>query len=168
MDEFTLECWLPVPGWEDLYLVSDQGRVRTQHKRSRAKNGFLKLRPKSDGYFHVALCRDGRRVDIGVHQLVLLAFAGPRPAGKEARHLNGNPADNRWPENLVWGTKSENTYDRVRHGTHKDSRKTCCRHGHKFTPANTYMHAGKRHCKTCRRDEKRRRRAAARSTQLAA
>lgn len=50
-----------------------------------------------------------------VHRAVLAAFVGPCPAGMEARHLNGEHADNRLV-NLAWGTKKENAADRKRHG----------------------------------------------------
>jgi hypothetical protein len=54
---------------------------------------------------------------IYVHILVLNQFWGPCPPGQECRHLNGNRSDNRWPENLVWGTPKENQQDRIQHGT---------------------------------------------------
>jgi hypothetical protein len=72
----------------------------------------------------------------------------------EARHLNGNPADNRWPENLAWGTQSENNLDRVRHGTfrNRNTDKTHCDHDHEFTPENTGRWAdGRRYCIACRK-----------------
>jgi hypothetical protein len=34
----------------------------------------------------------------------------------ETRHLNDDSTDNRWPENLVWGTHPENCEDRDRNG----------------------------------------------------
>ena len=51
-----------------------------------------------------------------VHNLVLTHFAGERPEGKIARHLNGNYLDNRLT-NLCWGTHAENTVDKIIHGT---------------------------------------------------
>lgn len=57
-----------------------------------------------------------RMVKRFVHRLVLEAFVGKCPDKMHARHLNGNPSDNR-VENLAWGTRSENMMDRVRHGT---------------------------------------------------
>jgi len=69
--------------------------------------------------------RDGYRVThlrtdrlLRVHALILDAFAGPRPAGKVCRHLDGNRANNAI-ENLAWGTPQENNDDKVRHGTDK-------------------------------------------------
>jgi len=50
-----------------------------------------------------------------VHGLVCRAFHGPKPRGKQVRHLDGVRANNR-PENLQWGTAKENADDRRRHG----------------------------------------------------
>lgn len=55
---------------------------------------------------------------VPVHRLVLEAFVGPRRAGRQARHLNGDRYDNRL-ENLAWGTAKENAADKVRHGTQR-------------------------------------------------
>ena len=72
------------------------------------------------------------------------------------RHLDGIPANNR-PENLRYGTGSENIYDAVEHGTHYQARKTHCPAGHEYTEENTYVFPnGARHCKTCRRESGRR------------
>ncbi len=51
-----------------------------------------------------------------MHELVTLAFHGPRPEGLTVRHLDGNPANNT-PENLLWGSWLEQAQDRARHGT---------------------------------------------------
>ena len=51
-----------------------------------------------------------------IHQLVLEGFVGKRENGLETRHLDGNPANNQL-SNLVWGTRQENQFDRLRHGT---------------------------------------------------
>lgn len=69
------------------------------------------------GYLSVCIGHDdGTRRNRYVHDLVLLAFAGPRPtADHEALHGNGCRADN-WLHNLRWGTVKENADDRERHG----------------------------------------------------
>lgn len=78
----------------------------------------------------------------------MLAFVGNRPQDmKHIRHLNGNPLDNRL-DNLVYGTPSENAYDRVRHGTFRTryADKTHCDEGHPYV----FSHAkGYRHCPVC-------------------
>ena len=92
-----------------------------------------------------------------VHRLVLEAFVGPRPEGMVARHLNGDPGDNRL-ENLAWGTQSENNYDKVRHGTHHNANKTHCPSGHEYRGDNIKWYKGFRFCRACHRISERRRR----------
>jgi len=50
-----------------------------------------------------------------VHILVLEAFVGPTPKGKECLHANDVPWDNRW-DNLRWGTRSENLIEAYANG----------------------------------------------------
>lgn len=107
---FPVECWLPVPGFEDQYQVSDLGRVRSLRW---ATPRVLRPGPSNYGHLSVVLGRGNTRM---VHALVLLAFVGARPSGAECRHLDGNPANNRL-DNLRWGTRTENILDAVRHGT---------------------------------------------------
>lgn len=116
------EEWRPVPGFP-LYEVSNLGRVRT-HKplggpseRPRQEPLLLRTRLNSHGYRRVGLRRDGANFVRTVHALVLVAFAGARPADMECRHLNGDKTDNRLV-NLAWGTRAENARDLVQHGGH--------------------------------------------------
>lgn len=75
------------------------------------------LFPVPGGYVLVHVYLDRKRRTRGVHLLVLEAFSGPCPEGWECRHLDGNGHNNQI-SNIAWGTKSENTIDQVRHGTH--------------------------------------------------
>lgn len=138
------ERWLPVVGYEGRYEVSDMGRVRsldrlvaTQQPKERKTFKGRMLRPVKFGdrknYLAVCLHRDAkpRQTTRRVHVLVLEAFVGPRPDGQYARHLNGEPSDNRLA-NLAWGTLVENAADQFVHGTR----------AHKFNEAT--MEAAKR------------------------
>lgn len=78
------------------------------------------------------------------------AFHGPRPAGLLVRHLNGRSADDR-AVNLRYGTKAENTFDSIEHGTHHYAAATHCKRGHEFTPENTRMEGRGRRCLACKR-----------------
>lgn len=114
--------WLPVPGWEGEYEVSDLGRVRSVERivprRSVPQTiaaRILKTPPASHGYPRVNLCRNGSYTQRTVHSLVLEAFVGPCPPGMECLHGNGIRTDARLV-NLRWGTSKENKADMVRHG----------------------------------------------------
>jgi hypothetical protein len=111
----VVEIWRAVPG-TDGYEVSDQGRLRSP--RTRQGHPCADPRIMSPGimgaYRRANLGRNGSRA---VHLLVLETFVGPRPPGNQARHLNGDPLDNRL-SNLAWGTPAENYADRLGHGTH--------------------------------------------------
>lgn len=115
-----MERWLPVVGFEDRYEVSDQGRVRSLDivARNGRKCAGRILSPGIDKTFrqHVTLKINGKQTSIRVHTLVITAFIGPKPLGKECAHGNGNPSDNRLA-NLQWKTPIENNADKIRHGT---------------------------------------------------
>ena len=149
------ERWLPVVGYEGLYVVSDLGRVRRIGMRrrediTRNPSGILKQVWRVR-YLGVTLYSAGPRKSWSTHTLVTWAFLGPRPEGLEVRHLDGNPQNNAL-SNLRYGTTSENALDRVRHGTHSKSRETHCAQGHGYTPENTAATRGRgRSCRTCYR-----------------
>lgn len=140
-----LEVWLPVVGWESFYEVSSLGRVRSlpRPKGHAGRPGGAILKPgvQTNGYLIVTLARPGKRLTRTVHRLVLETFVGPRPKGEETRHLDGNKLNNRL-SNLTYGDHKSNMEDVARHGTHRNTRKTHCDSGHKFTPENTYTPPG--------------------------
>lgn len=96
-----MEKWKPIPGWIDLYEVSDMGRVR----RLGRSDLTPQLRP--DGYIQVRLSHrpSNRRVLCLVHRLVLLAFVGPSELG--INHRDGRKENNHLA-NLEYASTSEN------------------------------------------------------------
>ncbi len=71
------EIFVSIPGYENRYEVSDQGRVRSLYLN---KQVILKPETKRDtGYQRVVLCVNNVRKHYSVHTLVLLAFIGPPP-----------------------------------------------------------------------------------------
>lgn len=147
------EQWRAVPGHEGRYEVSDLGRVRSLRRCI----VLATARASRYGHRSVSLSVAGERRTARVHHLVLEAFVGPRPAGLETRHLNGDPSDNRLA-NLTYGTPSENQRDRVRHGNHFHAVKSHCRRGHRYTDENTYVRPDGRgrSCRECKRENDRR------------
>lgn len=146
------EKWLPIPEWEGLYEVSDQGRVLSVRRKL-----IRKLQPDvHDAYLTVNLSRDGTVKKYFVHRLVLLTFVGPCPEGMESRHLNGKPDDNRL-HNLKWDTRIANARDKYEHRTVYQHAIEQCPAGHDYNEANTYVYVNERgrserHCRMCRRE----------------
>lgn len=112
------ERWLPVPvpGYDDLYEVSDLGRIRSLKKRNKWLAGrIIKCFPNSDGYASVTMKSNSVNYRQPVHKLVLVAFIGPCPPGLQCRHLDGD----RWNatlSNLEWNTYQVNQDDIEAHG----------------------------------------------------
>lgn len=165
------EEWRPVLGYEGYYEVSSSGRVRSLPRTApRRVKGAVPVRgrvltayPDSHGYPSVKLSRDGAQRRRPVHVLVCEAWHGPRPDGMEARHLDDDKT-NTAPENLRWGTRSENVRDRRRNGIDPNASKTECRNGHGYTPENTHVSPdGRRYCRVCMRASNRRSRDRARA-----
>ena len=155
MDDFTHERWKTVATWEGYYEVSDLGRARSLPRLSsdgkQLKGRILRPRilPKT-GYHRVCFSRAGQHYDMYIHRLVLEAFVGPCPDGLEARHWDGDPANNRLG-NLFWGTHSENQQDTLRYGRNPRANRTHCPQGHPYDEENTYIVPGTTHrqCKAC-------------------
>lgn len=118
------ERWRWIPGYEGRYKVSDRGRVRSvdRYVRTVSKTGteaqrlvvgrVLRPQKHSAGYHHVGL---DQRVAL-IHLLVLLAFRGNVPRGKQGAHNDGDKRNNVL-KNLRYATPKENQKDRYKHGT---------------------------------------------------
>jgi hypothetical protein len=117
------EYWRPIPGWEDHYEVSSLGRVRSRPRRVlQDRDGIVRHHAarimktyliQSSGYPALVLQAPGRtKRRSPVHQYVCEAFHGLRPPGAEVCHRDGD-RENARADNLYWGTKAENTRDKI-------------------------------------------------------
>jgi hypothetical protein len=111
MKKMENEIWKPINGFNDLYEVSNLGRVRSLDRLDtrgyKIKGVILKLSVANNGYYMVDLRRGELRRNCTVHRLVLETFVGPCSEGMECRHLDGCETNNK-VENLAWGTRLEN------------------------------------------------------------
>lgn len=115
--------WLPIPGFPG-YEASDDGNVRSLDRVVEFKDGRRRsfpgkvLKPNKWREYRVLVLRgeDGRRRTAIVARFVLMAHRGPKPFPDAViRHLNDDSTDDRL-DNLAWGTRLENTADRIRNG----------------------------------------------------
>lgn len=119
------ERWLPVKGYEGLYLISERGNVRSltvlrNHGgyRPRVIPGKLlsATRAKEAKYRCVTLYNlEGESKKYRVFGLVARHFI-PNPNNLPlVRHLDDNPTNDKYT-NLAWGTKSDNAKDAAKNG----------------------------------------------------
>lgn len=154
----TQERWLPVPGYEGYYEVSDHGRVRSVDRRVSRGQHHLTVRgaetcqyPNRSGYLIANLQKDNVSRSRLVHRLVMLAFGGPPVGDGIVCHNDGNPANNHL-SNLRWDTHSANMYDKRDHGTDHQANKTHCPLGHPLSGPNVRARDDvRRGCKACNR-----------------
>lgn len=123
------EVWKPVVGYEELYEVSNVGRIKSIGIRPTEQTPLwqIKLLKKSKinsqslnkwGYLGVSLYKNGLCKRFQVHRLVAMAFI-PNPENKpQVNHVNGVKTDNVL-DNLEWNTHSENLKHAFRIGLKK-------------------------------------------------
>jgi len=116
---FIMERWKDIDGYEDLYQVSNMGRIRSLARvinkdsqrwnatRSHYYQGKILSPRNTNGYYKVSLRRNGETHQYLIHRLVADAFI-PNPENKpEINHKDGNKTNN-LSNNLEWVTSSEN------------------------------------------------------------
>lgn len=98
-----MEIWRDIQGYEGLYQVSNEGRVRSlRFNRERIFGNGVNSR----GYVTCVLRKNGEKIEYTMHRLVAQAFI-PNPNNYNAvHHINHNRSDNR-VENLEWMNRGE-------------------------------------------------------------
>ena len=104
------EIWKDVPEYENLYQVSNLGRVKSLERTIKTKKGVYQKfkerikttnsRNTKNGYLRVSLCKQGKQKTFLVHQLVAIAFLGHKINGmkyvvnhKDFNKLNNNASN---------------------------------------------------------------------------
>lgn len=121
------EIWKDVLGYEGIYKISNNGRVKSLSRKS--WNGkawhdrdecILKNHTSKVGYLSVGLHRNGKKKTVFVHKLVAMAFLYHTPCGHDLviDHINNNKSDNR-ALNLQLTTMRHNVSKDRKKGTSK-------------------------------------------------
>ena len=96
-----MEEWKDIEGYEGLYQISNEGRVK-----SLRKNIIKKDAKHSQEYRLIQLCHNKVNKTFYVHRLVAKAFILNPENLLEVNHIDGDPTNNH-VTNLEWSTRSE-------------------------------------------------------------
>ena len=114
-----MEHWKDICGFENMYQVSNEGRVRSLDRKNSAgkhcRGQIRRLAKNRNGYMYVNLCKDGKPRNYLVHRLVADAFVENPDQKTTVNHINEQKHDNR-AVNLEWMTLPEN----LNYGTHTE------------------------------------------------
>lgn len=99
------EVWKPIAGYEGLYEVSNQGRVRSLKGKQKIRK-FWKI---NRGYMSVRLSKNGKSQTCLVHRLVAATFCNKPEGCDVVNHIDNNPLNNQ-AENLEWVTQKRNVH----------------------------------------------------------
>ena len=125
------EVWKDIKGYEGLYQISTNGRVRSLLKVTKFGNRLkvneeMILKPAlgKRGYYVVSLNHNGKSKTFTIHRLIAEASI-PNPLNKKfVDHINTIKTDNRI-ENLRWVTSKENSNNilTLKHSSESTSKK---------------------------------------------
>ena len=105
------EIWKDINGYEELYQVSNLGKIRSNDKKVKSRGGSRMINGKTlqqsflTGYPKINLTKDGDSKTFLIHRIVAEHFC--QVPTLEVNHKNGIKTDNR-AENLEWTTRKEN------------------------------------------------------------
>ena len=99
-----MEQWKAIAGYEEIYEVSDLGRVRSLKY---GKERILKPLKTTRGYLQVCLRKDGHTKRLLVHRLVADAFI-PNPNNLDTVNHKDEVKTNNVASNLEWMSQKDN------------------------------------------------------------
>ena len=114
------EIWKDIKGYEELYQISNYGRVKSLKRKSAfycglrkeylerpIKEKILSFSKSNRGYLQVSLTKSGKCRTYTIHRLVAQAFIPNLENKEQVNHIDGNK-NNNCIDNLEWVTISEN------------------------------------------------------------
>lgn len=115
LKELPDEVWVPIKGFEDLYEISNYGRLKhlprfrnySKGKKIMYGEKISEYRPSIQNYARTALRKDNEIYQISIHVVVGLHFLEPVEGKDWINHKDGNKRNNH-VSNLEWSTYGEN------------------------------------------------------------
>ena len=107
------EVWKSISGYEQLYEISNLGRVKSLPRLIKARNPFISKeyirKPVlyNNGYLCIRLSKDGFVKNHSLHRLIATEFLNKLDESYEVNHIDGNKLNNSL-DNLEWVTKADN------------------------------------------------------------
>lgn len=109
MSEPLSKKWVPVKGYEGLYLISKEGKIFGLKRNVFIRTEF------NQRYFQATLSKNNQQKSHTVHSLVLASFVGERPKGLVINHKDGNRKNNH-VSNLEYVRQVDNIHHSIRFG----------------------------------------------------
>jgi len=108
-----MERWKDIPGFEGLYQISSNGRLKSFKQRCDGR--ILSCKNSKGDYITTVLCGlDVKSRSVSIHRLVAEAFV-PNPENKpEVNHIDHDKQNNH-ASNLEWVTRKENAHHAIKH-----------------------------------------------------
>ena len=111
------ELWKDLVGFENRYMGSTLGRIKSKDLKLKKRNGVIYtvksniLNPIIDsrGYLAVCLRKNEKASTVRVHRVIALTFLENPENKSDVNHKNTNKLDNR-AVNLEWATRLENNH----------------------------------------------------------
>jgi hypothetical protein len=94
--------WMPVNGYENLYLINESGQIKSIQRNIELKPGITEY-----GYAYVILYNSGSGKMYKISRLVAFHFITNPNNCREVNHKDGNKLNNHI-ENLEWCTRKSN------------------------------------------------------------
>lgn len=114
-----MEKWKFIEGYEDRYLISDKGRIKSLVNNNGKRRELIRIpRKGKNGYLYLNLWKDGKCKSKKIHRLVAEHFIKNPNNKPQVNHIDGNKLNNK-VSNLEWCTAQENTMHAINTGLMK-------------------------------------------------